>query len=165
MAAAVVVLVVVAAGTVLLLLLLLLHHINYSHHTTAVYRVLTFINLAEQYFKLILQSILVSSPLVSSPNLHLATARPWDGFPAMHFTPISRHPRLSPSPRHRGISRCVIRPRLLAIMHAAQCSPSKQHDVTVARVLPLPLLMTPLTRLPHFRETSVQRESLTASSC
>ena len=117
MAAAVVVLVVVAAGTVLLLLLLLLHHINYSHHTTAVYRVLTFINLAEQYFKLILQSILVSSPLVSSPNLHLATARPWDGFPAMHFTPISRHPHLSPSPRHRGISRCVIRPPLLDIMH------------------------------------------------
>jgi len=40
----------------------------------------------------------------------------------MHFTPISRHPRLSPSPRHRGISHCVIWPRLLAIMHHA-CSP------------------------------------------
>jgi len=48
----------------------------------------------------------------------LATAKPWTDFlPCIH-------PRLSPLPRHRGISRCVIRPRLLAIMHAAQCSPS-----------------------------------------
>jgi len=42
----------------------------------------------------------------------------------MHFTPISRHPHLLPSPRHRGISCCVIRPpRLLAMLRAAQCSP------------------------------------------
>ena len=66
----------------------------------------------------LLQSNLVSSP----PPLPLAHhIKALDGFPLMHFAPISRHPHLSPSPRHRGISPCVIRPRLLAIMHAVQC--------------------------------------------
>ena len=52
-----------------------------------------------------------------------------DGFPAMYFTSISRHPRLSPSPRPGWVSPGVIWPRYVATVGPAAAVPA--HKVSV----------------------------------
>ena len=134
------------------------------------------------YYVLLMQSNSLAPPTRYLATLASCHSKALDGFPAMHFTRISRHPRLSPSPWQRHLMLCNLTPITchnaccpvptvlspLAVQlwgHLAQrdgrsgtataaaddFSPENHHLVPIC--------------LAHFKETSIQHESLMGSSC